>query len=154
MFPNGVLYKGVSDKPLFFRGESGANDSMVPLSDNLLQIPMPKTPLTEILQDFRKYRPGNHREFLEWVKNRAEVVGIRETCLTLDTDEEARKSLELYLFCLDQIREFRWRHWCFTREYILKKTPHPTATGGSPIVTVRVPLFYMTQLHISYLAED
>ena len=23
----------------------------------------------------------------------------------------------------------------FTREYILKKTTHPTATGGSPIVT-------------------
>ena len=36
---------------------------------------------------------------------------------------------------LDQVREFRWRHWCFTREYIIKKTRHPTATGGSPIVT-------------------
>jgi indoleamine 2,3-dioxygenase len=33
------------------------------------------------------------------------------------------------------VRDFRWRHWCFTREYILKKTTHPTATGGSPIVT-------------------
>ncbi|KAK1234969.1 hypothetical protein PQX77_001816, partial [Marasmius sp. AFHP31] len=36
---------------------------------------------------------------------------------------------------LDQVRDFRWRHWCFTREYILKYTMHPTATGGSPIVT-------------------
>lgn len=36
---------------------------------------------------------------------------------------------------LDQVREFRWRHWCFAREYILKRTSHPTATGGSPIVT-------------------
>jgi len=26
-------------------------------------------------------------------------------------------------------------HWCFAREYILKRTSHPTATGGSPIVT-------------------
>jgi hypothetical protein len=34
------------------------------------------------------------------------------------------------------VRDFRWRHWCFTREYILKHTSHPTATGGSPIVTV------------------
>lgn len=24
---------------------------------------------------------------------------------------------------------------CFTREFILKQTSHPTATGGSPIVT-------------------
>jgi indoleamine 2,3-dioxygenase len=30
MFPNGVIYDGVLDnKPLYFRGESGANDSMV-----------------------------------------------------------------------------------------------------------------------------
>lgn len=30
MFPNGVVYDGVLDnKPLNFRGESGANDSMV-----------------------------------------------------------------------------------------------------------------------------
>lgn len=30
MFPNGVVYDGVLDnKPLHFRGESGANDSMV-----------------------------------------------------------------------------------------------------------------------------
>lgn len=38
---------------------------------------MPETPLTEILGDFRSYRPGNHREFLEWVKDRAQDVGIR-----------------------------------------------------------------------------
>lgn len=42
----------------------------------------------------------------------------------------------LYLHALNQVRDFRWRHWCFTREYILKKTTHPTATGGSPIVLV------------------
>jgi indoleamine 2,3-dioxygenase len=30
MFPNGVIYDGVEDnKPLHFRGESGANDSIV-----------------------------------------------------------------------------------------------------------------------------
>ena len=39
---------------------------------------MPETPLTEILQDFRSYRPGNHREFLEWVRDRAQFVGIKE----------------------------------------------------------------------------
>ena len=85
MFPHGVVY---------FRGESGANDSMVsqederqimtvrltkqiPLCDNLLGIDMPDTPLTEILSDFRSYRPGNHREFLEWVRDRAQDVGLK-----------------------------------------------------------------------------
>ena len=60
-----------------FRGESGANDSMIPLCDNLLEIDMPDTPLTEILNDFRSYRPGNHREFLEWVRDRAQDVGVK-----------------------------------------------------------------------------
>ena len=29
MFPHGVVYEGVNEEPLSFRGESGANDSMV-----------------------------------------------------------------------------------------------------------------------------
>jgi hypothetical protein len=42
---------------------------------------MPDTPLTEILKDFRKYRPGNHRDFLEWVKESAAAVGIQDFSL-------------------------------------------------------------------------
>jgi len=91
---------------------------------------MPETPLTEILRDFRQYRPGNHREFLEAVRTRATAIGVKEFA-TRDSVSAA-----LYLQALDQVRDFRWRHWCFTREYILKRTMHPTATGGSPIVTV------------------
>ncbi|KAJ7603127.1 indoleamine 2,3-dioxygenase gamma type [Roridomyces roridus] len=129
MFPNGVIYEGVSDEPLSFRGESGANDSMIPLCDNFLQISMPATPLTAILKDFRSYRPGNHKEFLEYVQARSRSLGLKEYALA------DRESASGYLKILNQVRDFRWRHWCFTREYILKKTAHPTATGGSPIVT-------------------
>ena len=129
MFPNGVLYEGVSDVPLSFRGESGANDSMVPLCDNLLQISMPHTPLTDILKDFRSYRPGNHRHFLEWVSRASQAYGLKQFAL------QDPHSAALYVAALDQVRDFRWRHWCFAREYILKTTSHPSATGGSPIVT-------------------
>ncbi|KAF2475147.1 uncharacterized protein BDR25DRAFT_322488 [Lindgomyces ingoldianus] len=129
MFPKGVVYEGVSEEPMSFRGESGANDSMIPLCDNLLQIQMPQTPLTEILKDFRQYRPGNHREFLETVRDCAEKSNLKDFALGDPV------SAALYLQALDQVRDFRWRHWCFTREYILKRTMHPTATGGSPIVT-------------------
>lgn len=37
MFPNGVIYEGVSEEPLSFRGESGANDSMVSRASNWMQ---------------------------------------------------------------------------------------------------------------------
>lgn len=90
---------------------------------------MPDTPLTTILQDFRSYRPGNHREFLEYVKARSMHLSLKSYAL------QEPSSTALYLLALNQVRDFRWRHWCFTREYILKKTSHPTATGGSPIVT-------------------
>ncbi|KAI0134485.1 hypothetical protein BJ170DRAFT_574583 [Xylariales sp. AK1849] len=133
MFPHGVVYEGVGDddsQPRQFRGESGANDSMIPLMDNFCQICMPDTPLTEILKDFRGYRPGDHRAFLEWVGAESIRRGVREFALGL-TDHSRR----LYLQILNQVRDFRWRHWCFAREYILRQTTHPTATGGSPIVT-------------------
>ena len=42
---------------------------------------MPETPLTEILQDFRAYRPDNHKKFLEWVKDRAHHVGFKKYAL-------------------------------------------------------------------------
>jgi indoleamine 2,3-dioxygenase len=90
---------------------------------------MPSTPLTSILQDFRSYRPGNHREFLAYVQEQSSKLNIKAYALADPS------SAALYLHALNQVRDFRWRHWCFTREYILKKTAHPTATGGSPIVT-------------------
>jgi indoleamine 2,3-dioxygenase len=134
MFPNGVVYQGIrNDEPLFFRGESGANDSMIPLLDGLLQIPFPPTPLTKILHEFRSYRPKPHRDFLAWVREAAEEVGVK------DFATKDRESGVLYLRLLDHVRSFRWRHWLFAREYIIRRTPHPTATGGSPIVTVCLP---------------
>ncbi|RDA83122.1 hypothetical protein CP532_2739 [Ophiocordyceps camponoti-leonardi (nom. inval.)] len=153
MFPNGVVYEGLNDnQPLSFRGESGANDSMVPLMDNLLQVPMPDTPLTQILKDFRQYRPSNHKAFLQFVKDKSLEVQLKAFALGrgaaatttakggAETDQQQqqqliRESRSLWLQLLNQVRDFRWRHWCFAREYILKRTSHPTATGGSPIVT-------------------
>lgn len=111
--------------------------------DNFLQVPMPETPLTEILKDFRSYRPSNHKAFLLHVKERSLDIDLKNYALGYSaptpTSPEAlsllRTSRSLWIQILNQVRDFRWRHWCFAREYILKRTSHPTATGGSPIVT-------------------
>jgi indoleamine 2,3-dioxygenase len=130
MFPNGVIYEGQNDnKPMFIRGESGANDSIIPLLDHLLEIPMPANPLTTILKDFRSYRPLPHRQFLSFVMSKATEIGVAAYCRADPT------TLVLYLRLLDHVRSFRWRHWLFAREYIIRRSKHPTATGGSPIVT-------------------
>lgn len=131
MFPDGVIYTGVSEERRFYRGESGANDTIIPTCDNLLQLTerMPDNPLTVILRDFRQYRPLSHNEWLQFVETRAREVGVA-TFATSNADSTVR-----YLDVMDQVREFRDRHWRFTKEYILKHSRHPVATGGSPIVT-------------------
>eukprot|EP00123_Amoebidium_parasiticum_P001508 comp12618_c0_seq1/m.7656 comp12618_c0_seq1/g.7656 ORF comp12618_c0_seq1/g.7656 comp12618_c0_seq1/m.7656 type:complete len:496 (-) comp12618_c0_seq1:456-1943(-) len=131
MFPNGVVYEGVSKEPTFFRGESGANDSIIPTCDNLFELTekMPNNPLTEILKDFRTYRPTHHSEWLTFVDNEARKAHVREFAL------DSAKSSVLYLANVDRVREFRARHWNFTKEYIIRHTDHPVATGGSPIIT-------------------
>jgi indoleamine 2,3-dioxygenase len=138
MFPRGVVYQGHNnEEPMSFRGESGANDSIIPLLDALLEIPMPANPLTEILKDFRSYRPKPHRDFLTHVRDAARELGVREYCTqSVDGDDAAHDGTAvLYLRLLDTVRSFRWRHWLFAREYIIRRSKHPTATGGSPIVT-------------------
>ncbi|KAJ3409419.1 hypothetical protein HDV05_004440 [Chytridiales sp. JEL 0842] len=131
MFPRGVIYEGVTDQATFYRGESGANDSIVPTLDNFLQVTerMPSNPLTEILRDFRSYRPANHNAWLAWLEKRAKAIKVRDFALA-----ESNSAVS-YLALLDQLREFRGRHWNFTKEYIIKYTKHPVATGGSPITT-------------------
>ncbi|CAD0050164.1 unnamed protein product [Aureobasidium pullulans] len=103
------------------------NQSMFP--DGV--IPMPENPLTQILREFRQYRPKPHREFLTTIREKAADVGVRDFL----TNSGDLSLVVLYLRVLDHIRSFRWRHWQFTREYIIKRTSHPVATGGSPIIT-------------------
>jgi indoleamine 2,3-dioxygenase len=83
MFPNGVVYEGVSDQAQFYRGESGANDSIIPTLDNFLEITsrMPSNPLTETLRDFRSYRPQQHIEFVNWVEQEAVKLSVRKYAL-------------------------------------------------------------------------
>lgn len=118
MFPNGVVYEGVSEEPTFYRGESGANDSIIPTCDNLLELTrhMPSNPLTEILKDFRTYRPEHHSAWLNYVDTEARSSRVR------DYSMQDAETAVLYLANVDRVREFRMRHWNFTKEYILKHT--------------------------------
>jgi indoleamine 2,3-dioxygenase len=132
MFPNGVIYEGVSPEPVQYRGASGAMDSLVPAIDNILQVTemLPDNPLTEVLMDFRRYRPVPHNDFLNQLVERA---GSGEGLVNFAKKDAL--SLVLYLQNLDVIREFRMIHWNLTREFVFKYSAHPVATGGSPILS-------------------
>ncbi|SPO28725.1 related to BNA2 - putative tryptophan 2,3-dioxygenase or indoleamine 2,3-dioxygenase [Ustilago trichophora] len=156
MFPEGVVYEGVSDQPQFYRGESGANDSIVPTGDNLLEITahMPNNDLTKTLRDFRSYRPKNQREFLQQLEARATLAGVRGFAMSTSPRAKA-----LYVLLVDQIREFRNRHWMFTKSYIIQRTTYDIATGGSPILqylpnNLSVVLKVLEESFNEFTAED
>ena len=127
-----LFMKTVMDEsPRVYRGESGANDSIIPTIDNFLELTskMPKNEMTEILKDFRTYRPSDHLKWLTWVQSSAYELNIEQYCC------KTPRSLALYIMLTEQVREFRARHWNFAKEYIIKRTAYPTATGGYPMAT-------------------
>lgn len=90
---------------------------------------MPSNPLTEALREFRTYRPKNHTEWLSYVETSAKQLGVLNFAL-----EDSLSKFYL-IQNLDKNREFRTLHWDLTRAYIITKSKHPLATGGTPIIS-------------------
>ena len=142
IFPEGVRY-GNEIQPRFYRGESGANDSMIPLLDNFVELTYPKNDLTDALRDFRSYRPNAHIQYLARVQKDAQRIGIRKLLLEHEP--------QLYHKLLTQIATFREMHWSMTQKYIIERSEYPVATGGTPITRWLPNQLYAVR---SRIAED
>jgi len=112
-----------------YRGETGAQDSIIPSVDSFLSLNYPVNKLTEYLFDLRKYRPKDHQEYIDFVKQNSNDLKLKEYCLA---DSQTSLILLKNLNCL---RMFRKKHWNLTKKYIIQTIKHPVATGGTPITT-------------------
>jgi len=112
-----------------YRGETGAQDSIIPSVDNFLQLIYPENKLTEYLFDLRKYRPKDHQEYINFVGKSSNELNFKEYCY------QDSYSCILLLKNLNCLRMFRKKHWNLTKKYIIENTKHPVATGGTPITT-------------------
>ena len=134
LFGPGVVYQGVKkfeEKPMQFRGQTGAQDDIVPACDILLGIDdtYPVNDLTDYLRDLRQYRPPVVQKWFEDVRK------DRETS-HLDRFVASEPGISLIAAaCVEQITLFRIGHWQFVQKYILAHTRHATATGGTPITS-------------------
>src|SRR5580704_16419016 len=66
--PDGVIYEGVEayrGRPQQFRGETGAQSSIVPALDAMLGVSHQNDMLSLYLQEMRAYMPPEHRAFIE-----------------------------------------------------------------------------------------
>lgn len=121
--------KGDYIKTYAFRGETGAQDSIIPSVDSFLQLDYPNNELTKYLFDLRKYRPKDHQDYINFTKESSIELEFKNYCMK---DE---KSSILLLKNLNCVRMFRKKHWNLTKKYIIQNTKHPVATGGTPITT-------------------
>lgn len=113
-----VVYQDVNQQAIDFRGETGAQSSVVPVLVAFMKIPHQSSILTEHLDDMRRYMPKRHRLYIEEV---AAMPSIRRT--------EYR---EPFNAILDNLIEFRRVHYGWANEYIHKHVKDPRGTGGTP----------------------
>ena len=124
---NGLIYKGeFENQPQFFRGETGAQSSIIPSLDGALQITHTKDHLRHYLNEMRDYMPPKHREFMEVLEKNSQVKKIING---------SNKLTSLYNDCLEEIRAFRAMHLEYAGTYIFKQAQikNPFGRGGSTI---------------------
>ncbi len=133
--PNGVIYEDVEEyggNPQLFRGETGAQSSIVPALDALLGVTHSNDPLKEYLDEMRLYMPKEHRNLLndldQWSENNRHK-SIREDSSVVLSDE-----------IIKEVHAFRNKHLEYARIYIYEQSlsnqnnSNVVGTGGTPFM--------------------
>ena len=136
LFGEGVLYQGVWKEPKQFRGQTGAQDDIIPMEDIFSGVikHYPRNELTKYLLDLRKYRPKCIQSFFLDLEKSVEIIDKDGISGILNKNKNS-KALCYLLGILEEIYHFRNGHWQFVQKYIMANTKYPKATGGTPIIS-------------------
>jgi indoleamine 2,3-dioxygenase len=119
-FFENVVYEGVDATPLNFRGETGAQSSVVPTVLAFLKVPHRSSMLMDHLADMRRFMPTEHRAVIEHVEALPNIRG--------KVDKESFND------ALEALATFRETHLQFAVRYIDAHERDPRGTGGTPYV--------------------
>lgn len=143
--PDGLVYDNVeayAQQPQQFRGETGAQSSIVPCLDAGLGIRHAPDPLTVYLQEMREYMPPCHRAFLHALETQTDSRGRAILSGYVHDRRQSRPDLwSAYGACVTLLAQFREIHIGYADSYINRQhqtsTSNPTAvgTGGTPFMT-------------------
>ena len=131
--PNGLVYEGCyENEPQLFRGETGAQSSIVPAIDGLLGVIHKNVPLKEYLMEMRTYMVPGHRQFIEKVESTSDVR--QKVTQNLD-----KGLIKLYNKCVEELFKFRAKHLEYAATYIHKQAlqannSNIVGTGGTPFM--------------------
>ena len=123
----GLIYENqYNNKPQFFRGETGAQSSIIPFLDGALGIGHTNDNLKHYLNEMRDYMPPKHRRMIEKVENKSQAkeIILKSKLLTKE-----------YNHCVEEIRKFRAQHLEYAATYIHKQAQvkSDVGTGGSVV---------------------
>ena len=134
IFGQGLVYEDCFDNlPQQYRGQTGAQDSIIPMIDIFTGIVdyYPDNKLTEYLLDLRTYRPKCIQNFFVDLRNHYKEGPLFKQL----TDAKCYEGLVYLLKIVDEVYLFRNGHWQFVQKYIMSNTKYAFATGGTPITT-------------------
>jgi indoleamine 2,3-dioxygenase len=136
LFGDGVTYEGVWEEPKAFRGQTGAQDDIIPMQDIFSGVIFyyPENELTKYLLDLRLYRPKCVQHFFSDLQSSMKAVHPKGLMGKLLENKDV-KSLCFLLGILEEIYHFRNGHWQFVQKYIMANTKYAIATGGTPITS-------------------
>ena len=132
-FFENVVYEGVTQTAMNFRGETGAQSSLMPVLIALMKIPHRQSVLTDHLTDMRRFMPLEHRQLIAELEA---VPTVRDLA-----DPEA------YNDVLEAMATFREVHYGWAQEYVNRWVADPRGTGGTPYMTWLRQLIDETRMH-------
>jgi indoleamine 2,3-dioxygenase len=133
-FFEGVIYEGVESAPMNYRGETGAQSSVIPTVVAFLKVPHKPTMLTNHLADMRRFMPREHRLLIERVERLGDLRGHVEK--------------GPYNDALEALAAFREQHLEFARRYVAAHVRDPRGTGGTPFLEWLSQLIDETRAHL------
>ena len=125
--PDGLIYESCFDeKPQLFRGETGAQSSIVPTLDALLNVVHERDELREYLYEMKSYMPPSHRELIKFIEVTSKVK---------EQVSSNKMLMELYDDCCQEISIFRSQHLRYAADYIHNQSTKSTlfGSGGSKV---------------------
>ena len=136
IFGDGLVYQGVSDEPRQYRGQTGAQDNIIPMQDIFTGVInfYPKNQLTKYLMDLRTYRPKCIQHFFNDLRDEIEKIEGKSLFNYLVKSKNS-DGLCFLLAIVEEIYKFRNGHWQFVQKYIMANTKYAKATGGTPIIS-------------------
>ena len=124
---SGLKYEGeFKGKPQFFRGETGAQSSIIPSLDAALGVKHSNDSLRHYLNEMRDYMPPKHNQFIKNLESKS---------TTRDLIKDSSKLQKTYDDCLEEVRKFRSMHLEYAGTYIHQQSQlkNPFGRGGSTI---------------------